>query len=94
MLYKCPYCDKYFDTKRKLNRHIARVHPEAKEAEPEVENDDDDDEELENDTFKIEKPAYIKEALEYHCLACGAPLNKGDNPCPACGAQLEWGAVS
>lgn len=32
----------------------------------------------------------VSKSLTTNCPVCNAPINAGDNPCPQCGATLDW----
>jgi len=90
MEYKCDQCTpaKFFKTKARLRRHEGRVHDKDKgksaagsAAAP---------------IFEVKKPSKKTNAPEpggYHCNNCGAPLTKGQDPCPACGEELNWEGI-
>ncbi len=94
MSYICPHCQKELKKKRSLETHIAKLHPDkiaallpgpapakippAKQPSPE--------------TLKIETPP--APTTSYHCIDCGTPLEKGQNPCPGCGRELNWGLIN
>ena len=44
--------------------------------------------------FQVKTPDIEDETEQptpgYHCLACDFMLTEGENPCPNCGAQLDW----
>jgi len=81
--YVCPHCNKAV---RKLKQHIDTVHTDLKEPEPKSKG--------QTLTLDIKaKPEPKKEVGHYHCVDCGTGLNKGQNPCPGCGAMMDWSQV-
>ena len=98
MSYQCPTCQKVLKTKKSLNRHIKTQHPEQPgpgsetKEKPAVKA---------LEVLAIKKPPEHKEKTEtkepetsgYHCVGCGGQLSKGQNPCPTCGAELDWSQV-
>jgi DNA-directed RNA polymerase subunit RPC12/RpoP len=80
MLYKCPYCEKFFRNKDLLNRHIKYLHPNQV-------NSPDDEINNVGDEFELEN---VEEMVTYKCGACGASLDGEVSPCPHCGAELKW----
>lgn len=95
MMYKCPHCEKYFPSKGKLNSHIARVHGSA------IKSHIIETKPGSTQHFEVKKPAKTATPEKpdettkpkYHCLACGGNIAQGENPCPHCGAQLNWDAL-
>jgi len=96
MQYVCPHCPKTFKKNAYLNAHIARVHTNLnKENTGAIETPSETKQQ-----FQVKKPAQKKtpsqeqETSDYHCLECGNPVAEGQNPCPSCGARLDWEASS
>lgn len=83
-MFTCPHCHK---TVRDLKAHIARMHP-ADSAAPEPAGDSEPEAGA-GESLKIKPPAG-SDAPAYHCIGCGAALEKGQTPCPACGEALSW----
>lgn len=84
-MYKCDQCDpnKFFSSKAKLNRHVARIHGKAKGN-------------ATGKTFEVKKPATKTSSPEpktYYCISCGYPIRKGWTPCPNCGEALNWEGI-
>lgn len=90
-MYVCPVCSKQI---KHLKQHIARMHPEQAKTQrshhkkPETATPATKGKKLELKTPAeiVEKP--VKQG--YHCVDCGGLLTKGQTPCPACGATLDW----
>jgi len=89
--YTCPHCNKVV---KNLKDHIRRMHPDAADT---TDNAGDGDNNTTDDTgaetLEIEAPPGAAAGV-YHCVDCGGPLTKGQTPCPACGAGLDWEAVA
>lgn len=103
MMYQCPYCPKVFNTKSYLNGHITRMHSKLDKT-----NSVDieipikpqqvhlaTEQPVAPATLEIKVPPKKEKAERqgYHCLDCGFMLNEGENPCPNCGAHLDWSQV-
>jgi endogenous inhibitor of DNA gyrase (YacG/DUF329 family) len=41
--------------------------------------------------LKEPPPQSINVIQEFTCPICGALIIKGNNPCPQCGTELDWG---
>lgn len=85
-IYTCPDCNVQV---KGLAAHRARMHPDTAKPTPKPKGK----------TLEI-KPPPKKEELGpraadkgYHCVDCGGALSKGQTPCPACGARLNWGGL-
>jgi len=87
--YTCPHCHKNV---RDLAGHLKRVHPDQSgnqlAAEPTAEAESAPGAE----NLTITPPAGAG-AQVYHCVDCGKPVDKGQTPCPHCGAGLDWNAL-
>lgn len=83
--YQCPHCPKVFASKASLNAHIKRMHPEPA-------GDPGGPGEPGENNFDVQPPPAEKKP--YHCLNCGEPLSKGQNPCPRCGEALDWSGLN
>ena len=99
MEYKCPDCDKTFDTKDKLNRHKKRLHAAqnagAADATPAAQPDAAEQKQAKTpETLAIKRPEPKTPPMGYHCVGCGGSIKKGVNPCPNCGAQLDWSKLN
>ncbi len=100
MDYKCPHCDKVFDVKRNLNRHIARVHPDKSADNPPGPAPADPvpppalpPPVAPSGKIKVKAPPRQPEQT-YHCVDCGhEPITKGTPACPSCGAPLDWSGI-
>ena len=100
---KCPHCGKEV---KYLTKHIKRNHPdkvgEAKKEETEVENNDkdketnaetgDNQENPKGETLDIKAPEDATSG-DFHCIECGASIQKGTATCPNCRTSLDWSAV-
>ena len=90
-MYVCPHCQKQV---KDLKGHIARAHPDKVRGEkPAVQNEPKGkvlELVLEAKAEKSKEPGSEPVAALYHCVDCGAGLTKGQNPCPSCGAHLDW----
>lgn len=83
--YICPIC--HIQVKD-LKGHTARMH-KGKTTPPKSPP------KTKGKTLELKTPAK-KETTEprgYHCIDCGAVVTKGQNPCPNCGAHLDWSSL-
>jgi len=84
---QCPICRQWF---RDVKGHTARMHKGTPVPEPKVKAKG------KGKTLELKTPPK-KETSEpyarYHCIDCGAVVDKGQNPCPNCGHQLDWGSL-
>ena len=80
-MFVCPHCQKELKKKKSLEAHIARFHSEHTDQgdQPAREFDLAENEEKDQDQ-------------QYHCIGCGKDITKDQNPCPHCGAELDWSA--
>ena len=88
MAYQCEICKKVLKTKKSLKRHMETQHPQKPEDDSIIQ------------TFEIKAPkkpggeaTHTLENTGFHCIGCGGEIAKGQNPCPHCGAELDWKAV-
>ena len=97
---QCPYCESIV---KDLRGHKVRKHPEeyAKEkaAKETVNNDPPETPETpQGEPFDLkppENPAPANPAESgYHCIGCGGSVSLNENPCPKCGSELNWAALS
>lgn len=92
-MYVCPHCHKQV---KDLAGHIKRKHPDKVE-DPFSKKSVKKVEKLEIKKPKVDEKKEEKEDKEpttgYHCLNCGGPVRRGQNPCPHCGGHLDWAAV-
>jgi len=87
MSYVCPHCQKSLKTKGSLGSHIAKLHSDKSSAPvPDQEN-----QAAPTETLEIEAPP--EPTSGYHCIDCGAALDKGQTPCPGCGGEPNWSLV-
>jgi len=88
MAFICSICQKSLKTKKGLTGHMKTQHPDQV-------NDDQENNDSEVQVLEIKKPDKKSQDATYHCIDCGHPgLQKGANPCPGCGATLDWSAIS
>lgn len=88
-MYSCPHCHKQV---KNLKKHIKRMHPDQ------VAQGEQPEPKTKVKTLELDVPKKKKEekaeAPGYHCVDCGyKPISKGQNPCPNCGAHLDWSQV-
>ena len=97
MEYKCDQCEpnKFFKTKDGLRQHEKRMHPDIPVGTPnpaEVETPNPAADEV----FEVKPPEKKDTPAKpgtHHCLGCGAPVSKGQSPCPGCGEALNWEGI-
>lgn len=90
--YNCPICHKNV---KDLASHTKRMHESAPEnpvPEPEEKLNSESHPKQKAATLTIIKPQ--SRTSSYHCVDCGAPVEKSQEQCPKCGASLDWSAVN
>ncbi len=89
-LYTCPICQK---TVKNLREHTARMHKTPAPGEsPAPAANPPESPPVKAEKFEITPPA-PKAKTTYHCVDCGATVNRGQSPCPECGAELDWSGI-
>lgn len=91
--FTCPVCKKKC---KNLKMHTQIMHPTSggtPKTGKEKPAKDVSMELPESQDFELTKPDKKTATAQYHCVDCGAPLTKGQTPCPGCGNPLEWGTL-
>jgi hypothetical protein len=89
-MYSCQYCGKIFKTNKSKNRHERETCPKRPGATQPLTPGNPPTQEVKTPAKKGDTSG---QGGGYHCLGCGEPVRKGENPCHSCGAELDWGAL-
>lgn len=84
MPYICETCHKELKNRKSLEGHIAKFHPVAGSSDSTPEKDEKSESEAQ--VLEVKAP----HAQKYECADCGAPIRRGQSPCPKCGTVLAW----